>query len=228
MKFRRRGVILLLVLIVVTMLALATGLFGRLMIAEHRGTQIASRQSQARASAESGAEVARQFLNRIPDDQQTAGGVYDNSQRFLDQIVAKDATPRDQGRFTVLAPKIEDTVISGVRYGLQDESARINLATILNYDQSTGSASADGDDATDNTHAHAMLMGLPGMTDAIADNLLDWVNSSGTTRENSDAGSDYYNSLQPPYGPATVRPFPSRSSCWSKACPRSCSSATMR
>ena len=174
---RRRGVILLLVLIVIAMLALATGVFGQLMLTHHRAAQMASRQSQARTFAESGAEIARQFLNRLPEDQVADGGLYDNSQRFFDQIVAKDETPRDQGRFTVLAPKIEDTVIDGVRYGLQDESARINLATILNYDKSSGSVSADGDDAADNTNAHAMLMGLPAMTDAIADDILDWVDS---------------------------------------------------
>ncbi len=203
----------MLVLVVVAMLALATGLFGQLMLSEHRGAQIASRQSQARAFAESGAEVALQFLNRLPEDQQTAGGVYDNSQRFFDQIVAKDASPRDQGRFTVLAPKINDTAIEGVRYGLQDESARINLAHILIYDKSSGSASADGDDTTDNTNAHAMLMGLPGMTDTIADNILDWVDSSGTTRENSLPEATTTTASNPPTPPAMARPFPLKSSC---------------
>ncbi len=203
---RRRGVILLLVLVVVAMLALGAGLFGQLMLTEHRAAQVASRQSQVRAFAESGAEVARQFLNRLPEDQTSAGGLYDNDGRFKDQIVVKDATPRDQGRFSIVAPKIEDTVIEGARYGLQDESARINLARLLEYDQSSGSVSADGVDATDNTYAHMMLMGLPNMTDDIADNILDWIDSSGTTRENG-VGSDYYNSLQPPYAPRNGPPI---------------------
>ena len=76
---RRRGVVLLLVLIVVTMLALGSLGFAELMLNEHRAAQTASRQSQARAFAESGAEVARQFLDRYPDDIQTAGGLYDNA-----------------------------------------------------------------------------------------------------------------------------------------------------
>ena len=147
MHYRRRGVVLFLVLIVVTMLALGSLGFAELMLNEHRAAQTASRQSQARAFAESGAEVARQFLDRIPDDQQTAGGLYDNAQRFSNQIVADDNSPRDQGRFTIVAPKIDDTAVTGTRYGLQDESARINLATILNLRQSSGSASSDGDDS---------------------------------------------------------------------------------
>src|SRR5271169_146898 len=106
MKNRRRGVVLLLVLIVVTMLALGSLGFAELMLNEHRAAQTASRQSQARAFAESGAEVARQFLDRTADDQQAAGGLYDNAQRFSNQLVAEDKSPRDQGRFTVIAPKI--------------------------------------------------------------------------------------------------------------------------
>ncbi len=201
--------VLLMVLIVVTMLALCTLSFAELMLNEHRAAQTASRQSQVRTFAESGAEVARQFLNRIPDDQLTAGGLYDNSQRFFNQLVADDTSPRDKGRFTILAPKIEDTAISGVRYGLQDESARINLATILNYDKSSGSAgnsagnssdsSSDGEvSAADNTNAHAMLMGLPGMTDAIADAILDWIDPDDTPREQG-AESETYSNLQPAY-----------------------------
>ena len=104
----------MLVLIVVTMLALGSLGFAELMLNEHRAALTASRQSQARALAEAGREVARQFLDRYPDDIQTAGGLYDNPQRFSSQIVADDASPRDQGRFTILAPKIDDTVIAGV------------------------------------------------------------------------------------------------------------------
>ena len=45
--------------------------------------------------------------------------------------------------------------ISGVRYGLQDESTRINLAAILRYDQSAGSDSSTGQEAQEgNTYAH--------------------------------------------------------------------------
>jgi hypothetical protein len=205
MKNRRRGVVLLLVLIVVTMLALCTLGFAELMLNEHRAALTAGRQSQARVFAESGAEEARQFLDRDPDDIQTSGGLYDNAARFSSQVVADDKSPRDKGRFTIIAPKIEDTAIDGPRYGLQDESTRINLATILNYDRSSGSASSDGDDATDNTNAHAMLMGLPGMTDAIADCILDWIDADDTARENGQE-SDYYNSLQPGYAPRNAPP----------------------
>ena len=201
MKKSRRGVILLLVLIVVTMLALGSLGFAELMLNEHRAAQTASRQSQARAFAESGREVARQFLDRDPDDLQTAGGLYDNAKRFSKQVVADDDSPRDRGRFTVIAPKLDDSdiAITGARYGLQDESTRINLATILNYDQSSGSS--DGNDTTaDNTNSHAILMGLPGMTDDVADAILDWIDADDTPRDQG-AESDFYSSLDHGYTP---------------------------
>ena len=205
MNNRRRGVVLLLVLIVVTMLALGSLGFAELMLNEHRAAQTASRQSQARAFADSGAEVARQFLDRDPDDIQTSGGLYDNASRFSNQLVAEEDSSHERGRFTILAPKIEDTAVMGPRYGLQDESAKINLATILTYDQSSGSASADGDDSTDNTNAHAVLMGLPGMTDDTADAILDWIDADDTPREQG-AESDFYGSLDHGYTPRDAPP----------------------
>ena len=54
MRNRRRGVILLLVLVTVSLLALAIGYFAQLMLNEHRAAQTSSRQSQARTFAESG------------------------------------------------------------------------------------------------------------------------------------------------------------------------------
>ncbi len=192
---------MLLVLIVVTMLALGSLGFAELMLNERRAAQTASRQSQARAFAESGREVARQFLDRDPDDLQTAGGLYDNAKRFSKQVVAEDASPRDRGLFTVIAPKLDDSgiAITGARYGLQDESTRINLATILNYDQSSGSS--DGNDTTaDNTYSHTILMGLPGMTDDVADAILDWIDDDDTPRDQG-AESDFYGSLDHGYTP---------------------------
>ncbi len=204
----RRGVVLLLVLIVVTMLALGSLGFAELMLNEHRAAKTSSRQSQARAFAESGAELARQFLDRTTDDQKTAGGLYDNAQRFSSQLAADDNSPRDRGRFTLIAPRYENSTVTGTRYGLQDESSRINLATILNYDKSSGSSRGPGGGAGSSgttSKAKTILMGLPGMTDAIADAILDWIDADDTPREQG-AESEFYGSLQPAYTPRNAPP----------------------
>jgi DNA uptake protein ComE-like DNA-binding protein len=200
--------VLLLVLVVITMLALGVVSFAELMVNEHRAALASSRQSQARAFAYAGAELARQFLDRTGAGQNQAGGLYDNESRFSSQIVAEDKSPRDKGRFTIVAPRQEDTAFTGVRYGLIDESSKINLATILNYDKSAGSEAAANDpgaSAADATNSHLMLMGLPGMTDAAADAILDWIDSDDTARDQG-MESEYYTGLSPAYVPRNAPP----------------------
>jgi type II secretory pathway component PulK len=183
---KRRGIVLLLVLVVVAMLALASITFSDLMLSEHRAADTAGRQARARTAAQSGAEFARQFLDRKYDSQIEAGGIYDNSQRFGNVVVADDLTPQQRGYFSIVAPKIENNTITGVRYGLQDESMRINLNTLLEMDKkSPGSAKK-------------ILMALPSMTDEIADAILDWLDADDNSRDNG-AEVDYYSSLTPPY-----------------------------
>jgi len=190
---RPRGIVLVLVMVVIAMLALAAMSFSDLMLNERRAAQLAGRQAQARAFAQSGAELARQFLDRTPEEQEDAGGLYDNPQRFQNVVVDEDDSPEDRGVFSLVAPRIENNVIVGVRYGLQDESARLNLAALLDMEKkSKGSAKK-------------MLTALPSMTDEIADAILDWIDADDTPRENG-AEADYYASLAPPYAPRNGSP----------------------
>ena len=197
--------VLVLVLVVVAMLALGTLSFAELMVNEHRAAQTASRQSQARAFAESGAELARQFLDRWPDELQTAGGLYrQSSSVFIANSWPTRIRLTIRGRFTILAPKIDDTADRRRPLRPAGRIVRINLATILNFDQSSGST--DGSDTTaDNTYAHAMLMGLPGMTDDTADAILDWIDADDTPRDQG-AESDFYGSLDHGYTPRDAAP----------------------
>ena len=155
-KKRRRGIILILVLVVVSVLTMACLMFAELMLTERQGAVAASRQVQKRALAQSGVELARQFLDRDPSDQISGGGLYDNPGRFQGVLIADDDTPQNRGHCSVVAPRIEDTIVLGGHYGLQDESTRINLTTILQ-----GSNDKNG-------YSKSMLMALPGMTDDVA------------------------------------------------------------
>jgi DNA uptake protein ComE-like DNA-binding protein len=94
-----------------------------------------------------------------------------------------------RGRFTFFAPDLTaDGYYGGIRYGLENESARLNLNTVLLAD-----TAQEG-------NAKKILMGLPGMTDALADAVLDWIDPDDDQRE-SGAERDYYSSLEPPYAP---------------------------
>ena len=78
----RRGMVLVVVLLVIAILGLAAGTFCELMISEREAAQLAARQAQARALAESGIEMTRLFLSQEEQAQLDLGGWYDNPQRF--------------------------------------------------------------------------------------------------------------------------------------------------
>jgi type II secretory pathway component PulK len=184
----RRGIVLVLVLVVISLLTLAGLTLSELMLAERRAAQLTGQQAQARALAESGVEMARHFLDSDPDTQNQAGGWYNNAQQFCANVVLDGETAKDRGRFTILAPQVDDLTYTQIRYGLSDESARLNLATVLALDKKTPGT------------GEQILMNLPGMTQDIADALLDWMDSSQTPRANG-AKAEYYGTLSPPYQP---------------------------
>ena len=189
----RRGVLLMLVLIVVAVLSLAGYSFLELMWSERKAAHMTVKQAQARELAASGVEMAKQFLGQDPDVQLQAGGYYDNPGTFRAVLVADDSAPKDRGRFTFVAPRFEAGQPAGIRYGVENESAKLNLNILLTAD----AASQNG--------GRNLLMGLPGMTEDIADCIMDWIDSDDDAREYG-AESDYYMSQSPPYAPTNAVP----------------------
>jgi len=183
--------VLVVVVVVISLLALGALTFSELMMAEREGAEVAVAQSQARALAESGAEMARFFVAQDADTQTQAGGWYDNSQKFRGVAVTNEGGVRGTGRFTLIAPSVgTDGRLSGIRFGLEDESARLNLNTVL---------SVDADPANQGKNVgRQMLMALPGMREDIADAILDWMDLDDVSREYG-AEDDVYASLSPPY-----------------------------
>lgn len=190
----RSGMVLVLVLAMIALLALSSLGIAERMFLERKAVQQVGRQAQARAAADSGVEMAMLYLDRRQVDQTEAGGLYDNPRLFQDVLVAEDEVPANRARFTIVAPRVRDRAPADVRFGLEDESARINLRTILRVDQS-----GEG-------NAKKMLMVLPGMTDATADAILDWIDSDSTPRQQG-AESDSYTTLKPGYAPRNGPPM---------------------
>jgi hypothetical protein len=190
---KRKGIVLVLVLAMVAILALSTLGIAERMLSERRAVQQLGRQTQARALADSGVEMTRLFLERSLADQNGAGGLYDNPEVFRDVLVADDDVPRDRGRFTIFAPLVRDRAPAGVRFGLEDESSRLNLRTVLKAEQANA---GDG---------KKMLMALPGMTDQTADAILDWIDEDSTPRQQG-AEADSYTGLRPGYTPRNGPP----------------------
>ena len=185
----RQGSALLLTLIVVAMLTLGAGAFFERMFAEHQAERAHGRQLQANNLAESGVEYAKAVLVQDPETILQSGGLYANPSLFQGILVNDDPLAAFRGRFTVLAPDLTtDGYYGGMRYGLENESARLNLNTVLLADSSGGDA------------ARKLLMTLPGMTESIADAILDWIDADDDARQ-LGAERDYYASLPRPYAP---------------------------
>jgi type II secretory pathway component PulK len=181
--------VLVLTLVVVAMLTLGAAAFFERMFAEHQAERVHGQQTQATQLAESGVEYVKALVARDPQQIQDAGGFYNNPNLFQGVVVNDDPMPAYRGRFTILAPDMSaDGYYTGVRYGLENESARLNINTILLAD------------SAQQGNAKKILVGLPGMTDQIADAILDWLDPDDDQRENG-AERDYYTSLDPPYAP---------------------------
>jgi len=184
--------VLVVVLVVVSLLSLSAVTFHELMFAERRGADLAAEQAQVRAAADSGVEFARLFLSLTKEEQQERGSWYDNPTTFRQRLVhySGDGDPVDPRRFTIIAPNMDDRGnFGGTRYGLEDESARLNLNVLATLDEKFG---ADA--------GREILMGLPGMNEEIADAILDWIDEDDEAREYG-AESDYYSALEPAYQP---------------------------
>ncbi len=179
---------LIVVLVVIAMLALAAYSFADLMFSQRKGALVHGRLVQARTMADSGLEAAKAFLIRPAETQQQDGGHYDNPPLFQGVLVVDGDLDQRRGRFSIVAPRVEDGQLAGVRFGLEDESTRLNLNSLLIAD-----VSVDGG-------GRQLLMGLPGMTEQIADAILDWLDEDDEPRE-FGAELDYYSSLDPPYAP---------------------------
>jgi DNA uptake protein ComE-like DNA-binding protein len=180
------GSILLLVLVVVAALALGTGTYLQLMQTELRAVRYHGRGAQATRLAESAVEYLKVVLALPPAEVQLQGGLAANPTTMQAQLADDQPSDFDRGRFTVLAPAQADGRYAGVRFGLEDEAAKLNLNVLL----------AEG--AED--QAQFRLLALPGMTPQIADAILDWLDPDDAPRP-FGAERESYAQFDPPYEP---------------------------
>ena len=198
----RRGSVLVIVLVVVALLALGAYTFSETMIIESEATDMYARQVQTRAMADSGVELVSALLGDSLDPREI--GLYHDPDQFRAVVVLDSENPALRGTFSVVAPIEADPEFRQIRFGLIDESARINLNAILNLDLDTtdfdfGSGDEDLDRPLELAQRE-ILMGLPGMTEEIADCILDWIDDDDDIREQG-AEFEYYEGLGVPYAP---------------------------
>ena len=192
-RLRRTGLVLVLVLIVVTMVALAGFTFAELMLIENKATRLHGDHLRLQQAIHSGVEQLKLFIEQPRATQDLAGGATDNPALFraiaLEPTDGRSRTTSNQLRFSVVAPAtgmVLQQSASGIRFGVENESGRLHLADLLRFDKQAPNG------------GRIALMQLPGMTETVADAILDWIDPDSQPRP-MGAEDDYYGGLPQPY-----------------------------
>lgn len=202
----RRGFFLVLVLIVIAVATMAVYSFTELMIAYDDSAYLTGDIVQARVNVESGSEAVRLILSESPQQRADSGGLYNNPQLFQAVNVSSGDDGVTRSNFSIVAPDLTETgSYGGIRFGLQNESARLNVNTLIVLEENFAAltpALAVIDESAESVDteniAVSLLMALPGMSEDVADAILDWIDEDDETRP-FGAESDYYTSLATPY-----------------------------
>ena len=173
----------MLVLLVVVVATLGAYSFTGVMIAYDDAAYLSADLVRARVAAESGAESIRLILSQPKVDRDVSGGVFNNPNLFH-AVAVSNQDAANVCNFSVVAPNLNEAgMLSGIRFGLQDESSRLNLNTLLILDEISAGlmaavtlmdSEAASELATDSI-ATSLLLGLPGMTEELAESILEWL-----------------------------------------------------
>lgn len=211
-KSTRQGFFLVLVLIVVAIATMAVYSFTDLMLAYDDSAYLSGDIVQTKVNVESGAEAVRLLLSEPPELRVDYGGVYNNPQMFQAVNVSLGDDNSTPSNFSILAPGLNDEGrLAGLRFGLQNESARLNINALPILENSSAglmasvlTATADAEESTEGASsdniAVSLLLTLPGMTEDIADAILDWLDEDEEVRP-FGAEAEYYSTLPTPYVP---------------------------
>ena len=160
----RWGSVLLLVVVVISMLTLAAFNFAQSMTTEMEAASMYTLDVQSRITADSGVEFVAALLG---GHQTVAENLIHNPSLFMGKVVSPSPHLRANSRFTIIAPVEHDSKSGAIRYGLMDESAKLNL----NYLPNMGLSNDD---------ISTMMLNIPQMTVEIVDAILDWIDADDT------------------------------------------------
>lgn len=162
------GSVLVVVLVVLAVLALGAYTFSEFMIVEAQATSAYAHEAQARAAADSGIELVCSLLTQRYE--QTPQSYFSNPEWFKGVTIHDSESAKSRGRFSVVSAVENDPSGRTIRFGLTDESSKLNINAIPKL-------------ITDNTQARMALQYIPDMTPDLADAILDWVDTDQTNRE---------------------------------------------
>ena len=198
---RRSGSLLLIVLVTIVVLSLAAYTFTVLMQTEDEASRLMTLRVQTKYLVDSGMDYTRLYLSQSDATIREKGGRWDNTDIFQAIPVAVSTNnPKRIGYFSIITSSMnEEGEADGNRFGLIDESSKINLNTLLYSD----ALATNPDVVAINPilaagNARDILLNLPGMTEEIADSILDWIDPDDEERE-FGTESSFYASEDPAY-----------------------------
>jgi len=204
---RSKGLVLIVVMVVIVLLSLGAYTFSEYMVIENAAATFHGKTVQARALADSGVEFVSVLLG--DRTQISTIGLFHNPSLFQGHLLINSLQAGGRGRFTVIAPVEGDASARNVRFGLIDESSKLNLNTIASLMAASealsaanglanSQASGSGTEEEEGTGLANPLMGIPGMTLEISEAIFDWIDEDDDQRDNG-AENEIYQSLTPPY-----------------------------
>ncbi len=142
---RRRGVVLLAVLLVVSILTLAAFRFSEAMLSEARAVDSYEQSNQARLLADAGINYTASLF-ATQNSALVLNGNYTNNPDYFQGVLVRDSDiPSRRGRFSIVSPlpPVDPNTTTTVGqtntlflYGVTDEAGRINLNALVQLDSS--------------------------------------------------------------------------------------------
>ena len=190
---QRRGMALLVVVVLTMLIALAAYRFSFYMESQYRLTRLHEEQVHAKLAALSGIEMAASFAELPATERTNLGGLVDNpaalqhvATNSASEDVSRSEPANSSWRFGLVSPvnnsSVNTTAISNnalsnsagakgefsnLRFGFENESAKLHLPTLLEWDRRMPG------------HARTTLLALPGATEQLVDT---WLRGLGVTK----------------------------------------------
>jgi len=185
---RRRGFIVLVVMIVIVMITLAGLSFVVSLSLENKAVHRQGDQLQLDEALASGVELLKAFCSQSVQQRGESGGTQDNAAVFGDIQMSVEGSPESGLQVSIMAPGTVGQAGEAVRFGLQNESARLHLGLLPEWERRAPGSAA------------AALLQLPGMSESTAAAILDWIDADGQPRPGG-AEAEYYAGQGLPYEP---------------------------
>lgn len=190
---KRRGMTLLVIVVLVMLIALSAYRYTFVMESEYRLTRLQEELVQARLAALSGVEYAAHLVEQHPAQRSGMAGLEARERIYRRATQRDDSTPdlgqdrKDTWQFGLISPSVENSIadatmtsVSGGspgnledaiqwRWGFENESAKLSIPAMLQIER------------TRPGHLRSFLLTLPALDEESAD---AWLDQLGVTRIN--------------------------------------------